>query len=166
MTMLGRSPWALLNAYYAVCREARYFPSEVAVVAEEPFHGQAGPVEEGIRAISGHFGFSPEVGCIPVARGDMVDAFRRVHGLVKGRKGEGCEVAIDITPGRKAVVAALLLPITLRDVDHVFYLEIATTRDVAKPYQMIPRQYHRLHDFSAEAREEARKAAREAAHGE
>ncbi|MDI9633592.1 MAG: hypothetical protein QFX32_05995 [Methanolinea sp.] len=155
VTLLGRSSWALLNAYYAVCREARYFPDEVAVVAEEPFRDQEGPVTGGIRAISEHFGFSPEVGCIPVARGDMVDAFRRVHGLVTARKGEGCEVAIDITPGRKAVVAALLLPVTLRDVDHVFYLEIATTRDAARPYQMIPRQFHRLHDFSAEAREAA-----------
>lgn len=67
--MLGRSPWARRNTYYAVCREARYFPDEVAVVVEEPFHDQAGPVTEGIRAISGHFGFSPDVACIPVARG-------------------------------------------------------------------------------------------------
>jgi len=151
VSLLGRSAWALLNTYYAVAREVHYFPDTVYIAVEAPYRNGTAHVVEGVRAISAHFGFSPEVECIPVAQGNMVDVYLRVYRLIEEKRTEGSRVAIDITPGRKSTVAGVLLPITLNDVDHVFYLEIATTDDVAKPYQMIPRQFHQLHDFKEEA---------------
>ena len=151
VSLLGRSAWALVNTYYAVVRETEFRPDTVSIAVEAPFSGRAGAVSEAVRAISEHNGFSPEIECIPVDQGDVVDVFSKVYALMVSKKREGAKVALDITPGRKAVVAGTLLPIKLDDVDHVFYLEISTTRDVAKPYQMIPRQYHTLHDFKAEA---------------
>ncbi|OPX68327.1 MAG: hypothetical protein A4E38_01847 [Methanoregulaceae archaeon PtaB.Bin108] len=151
LSLLGRSAWALLNTYYAVARETRYNPDTVYIAVETPYQKYSGGVTEGVQAISRHFGFSPEIECIPVGQGSIVDVSVRVHPLIMAKKKEGAEVAIDITPGRKATVAGVLLPIKLNDVDHVFYLEISTTYDVAKPYQMIPRQFHQLHDFKAEA---------------
>jgi len=151
LSLLGRSAWALLNTYYAVAREVHYFPDTVYIAVEAPYRNGTAHVVEGVRAISAHFGFSPEVECIPVAQGNMVDVYLKVYRLIEVKRTQGSRVAIDITPGRKSTVAGVLLPIKLNDVDHVFYLEIATTHDVAKPYQMIPRQFHKLHDFKAEA---------------
>jgi len=151
VSLLGRSAWALLNTYYAVAREVRYFPDRVYIAVEAPYQNQTDHVVEGLHAISAHFGFSPEVECIPVARGDMIDVYLKVYNLITAKRKEGCRVAIDITPSRKSTVSGVLLPIKLNDVDHVFYLEISTTDGVAKPYQMIPKQYHKLHDFKAEA---------------
>ncbi|HEU17459.1 MAG TPA: hypothetical protein ENO06_01865 [Methanolinea sp.] len=151
VSLLGRSAWALLNTYYAVTREAGYCPDTVYIAVEEPFLERSGAVISGVRTISEHAGFSPAIECIPVDQADIVDVFSKIYTIMISKKREGARVAIDITPGRKAVVAGTLLPIKLDDIDHVFYLEIATTRDVAKPYQMIPRQFHTLHDFKAEA---------------
>ena len=151
ISLLGRSAWALLNTYYAVIREGQYQPEEVLIAVESPFKDKASSVVEGVRTISSHFGISPQVDCIPVFQADIVDAFEKLYSLIITRKKAGATVAIDITPGRKSVVAGVLLPIKLSEIDHVFYLEISTTENVAKPFQMIPRQYHRLHDFKAEA---------------
>jgi len=151
MSLLGRSAWALLNTYYAVSHEVGYHPDTVYIAVEAPFLEISGTVSEGVRAISEHFGFSPAIECVQVDQADIVDVFSKIYTIMITKKQEGARVAIDITPGRKAVVAGTLLPIKLDDIDHVFYLEISTTKDVAKPYQMIPRQYHILHDFKAEA---------------
>jgi len=151
VSILGRSGWALLNTYYAVARERKYYPDSVYIVVEAPYRDQSEPVVEGLRTISGHFDFSPRIECIPVDQASIVDVFRKVYNLIRSRKSAGARVALDITPGRKAAVAGLLLPIKLDEIDFVFYLEIATTHDVAKPYQMIPRQFHRLHDLKEQA---------------
>ena len=41
ITLLGRSVWALLNTYYAITREAQYFPDTVYIAVEAPFRDQA-----------------------------------------------------------------------------------------------------------------------------
>ena len=151
VSLLGRSAWALLNTYYAVARETEFYPDTVYIAVEAPYQSKTEYIVEGVADISGHFGFTPKIECIPVGQGSIVDVSERVHPLLVAKKKEGAQVAIDITPGRKATVAGVLLPIKLNDVDHVFYLEIATTYDMAKPYQMIPRQFHQLHDFKEEA---------------
>jgi len=149
--LLGRSSWALLNTYYAVVRERSYHPDSVIAVIEAPFRHDAQKIRDGIRHISDGFGFSPRIECITVGEADIIDSFRKVYRTIRAKKDEGATVAVDITPGRKAVVAGTLLPISLSDVDFVFYLAISTTEDAAKPYMMIPRQYQRLHDFKEEA---------------
>jgi len=57
VSLLGRSAWALLNTYYAVAREVRYFPDRVYIAVEAPYQNQTDHVVEGLYAISAHFGF-------------------------------------------------------------------------------------------------------------
>lgn len=151
VSLLGRSAWALLNTYYAVGRQSDYYPDSVYIIVEAPFRDQSETVAEGIRMISGHFGFSPRIVCIPVDQADIVDVFQKIYSLLLSKKRKSARIAIDITPGRKAAVAGVLLPIKLDDIDYVFYLEVSTTKGVAKPYPLIPRQFHRLHDFKEQA---------------
>ncbi|WP_370575578.1 hypothetical protein, partial [Methanomethylovorans sp.] len=61
------------------------------------------------------------------------------------RKKEGDTIAVDITPGKKTLVAGTLLPINLSDVDHIFYLSVKET--LPRPYMMIPCQMQQMNDF-------------------
>jgi hypothetical protein len=55
----------------------------------------------------------------------------------------GNEVAIDITPGRKAIISSALLSAWQKQVDHVFYLYLEDMRNASNPYPMIP--FHLQH---------------------
>ena len=79
---------------------------------------------------------------------DFVGAGKKISALVKGLKARGGKVALDITPGRKALVAGALLSTADIQLDHVFYLLIDTLRDAAKPYPMIPFHLQHLNDFA------------------
>jgi len=147
VTLLGRSVWALLNTYYAVLREGRYLPDEVWVITEETYRGKMGAVEEGVGIISGGFHLEPNIQADIVADSDFLEAGKRISELIKGLKAEGHEVALDITPGRKALVAGALLSTARIDLDHVFYLLIDTLEGAARPYPMIPLQFQYLRDF-------------------
>ncbi len=151
LSLLGRSVWALLNTYTAVVQERGYYPDTIFIVVEKPFHADTAQVTEGLRIISKQHDFSPEITSIMVDEADIVDVYKKVYALIQSHKKDGASVAIDITPGRKALVAGTLLPITLNDVDHVFYLAISTMDDVARPYWMIPHQVQTLYDFKEQA---------------
>lgn len=149
--MLGRSTWALINTYYAVLRETGYRPDSIVVILEEPYGSEYEKVRIGLSILSEAFGCAPEVEPILVAEADMIDAVKKITAVFWEKKDAGAEIAIDITPGRKAVVAGTLLPLRITDVDYVFYLSVSPLEDVAKPYLMIPLQYQTLHEFKEEA---------------
>ena len=58
-------------------------------------------------------------------------------------------MAIDITPGRKTLVSAALIPAVKLRLEHVFYLAVKELED--KPYMMIPLANQQLRDFMEEA---------------
>jgi len=85
-----------------------------------------------------------------IEEADFVSAGREISDLVKRLRSEGCRIAIDITPGRKALVAAALIAAVKHRMDHVFYLVVR--RLEAKPYMMIPLSIQRLKDFVEDAK--------------
>jgi hypothetical protein len=145
ITILGRSTWALLNTYYAVLMEKNYHPDSVYIYAEDVYAEELEKGEEGIKILSEEFGFMPEIHTKTISEADFINAGREISQLVKKLKEEGCSIAIDITPGRKALVAAALIPAIKHRMDHVFYL--AVKRLEAKPYMMIPLSIQQLKDF-------------------
>ena len=150
VTLLGRSVWALLNTYYAVLKEGRYRPDGIWVITEETYRGRMRAVEEGLGIISKGFDLEPIIQGETIADSDFFEAGRRISELIRGLKKEGYEVALDITPGRKALVAGALVSTARIHLDHVFYLLVDTLEGVAKPYPMIPFQYQHLRDFMEE----------------
>ena len=147
IAILGRSVWALLNTYYAVLRSKAYYPDEIHVFVEKPYEGTLGEVEEGLKIISAGFGLDPVIRQETVSEADFLDAGRKASLLVKPLKDSGSDVAIEITSGRKAVVAGALISLARVPVDHVYYLAIASLEDASKPHMMIPLQIQRLKDF-------------------
>lgn len=148
ITLLGRSVWALLNSYYAALRERDYRPDGVWIFTEEAFRSRVGTAEEGMRLISEAFGCGPEISAEIVPDSDFVGVGRKISAMVKDLKAREYEVALDITPGRKALVAGALLSTAGIHVDHVFYLLIDSLRDASKPYPMIPFHLQHHNDFA------------------
>ncbi|WP_094228148.1 hypothetical protein [Methanolobus psychrotolerans] len=157
ITMLGRSVWAVLNSYHAVLREKEFFPDEIVLFAEgkasEKLLKEIDATVRGLAILSEEFHISPaikyevisESECEISFDADFVKMVQHILGLIKKRKKDGDVIAIDITPGKKTLVAGTLLPINLSDVDHIFYLSIKET--VPRPYMMIPYQIQQLNDF-------------------
>jgi hypothetical protein len=149
ITMTGRSVWALLNTYYAVLRETKFRPTQIIILSETEHAGQIPVVKKGLAILSEGFGIVPHVDVEQVQTGDFIEAGRKISARIKAGRKQGSRVAIDITPGRKALVAGALIPLANIAVDHVFYLQITSTDNAAKPYMMIPLASQQLRDFRA-----------------
>lgn len=153
ITMLGRSVWAVLNSYYAVLKEKKYYPDEIILFAETEQSTRLELTKKGLALTSAHFNISPdirhhiisEVECTVASEDGFVKAVQCVPGIIKEYKKAGSTVALDITPGKKTLTTAALLPINLSDVDHIFYLSIKDIEPA--PYMMIPFQTQHLNDF-------------------
>jgi hypothetical protein len=147
IALLGRSSWALLNCYYAVLRETSYRPTEILLVTEELFSARIRSVREGLIILSKAYNISPQIGEILLKEADFQGACTRIPEEIQERKRRGMVVAVDITSGRKALIAGSLLAVPRESLDHVFYLAITTTEGAAVPYLMIPLQMQQLKDF-------------------
>ncbi len=150
ITILGCSTWALINTYYAVLMEKAYHPDVIHIFAEDIYAEELEKAAEGIRILSEEFGVSPEIKTHVVPEADFVEAGKTISELIRKLREEGCSIAIDITPGRKALVAAALIPAVKHRMDHVFYLAVKRLEN--RPYMMIPLANQSLRDFVGEAR--------------
>ena len=147
ITTLGRSTWALVNTYYAVLREKKYFPDRVYVFTERAYKNELGVALSAIQILNEEFKIKPKVNSNIFGDVDFLAAGKEIFNIVKQLKLSGYKVAIDITPGRKALVVASLITGIKVKIDSVFYLAISDTEDVAKPYMMIPLHIQQLRDF-------------------
>ncbi len=153
ITLLGRSTWALVNAYHAVLREKGLRPERVSIVTEEPYAHDASTAARAIRIVSEGYGFAPEVQVEVLPEADFVRAGQTIRSLARDLIQQGFYVAIDITSGRKVTVAGALIAVSLAGLDlrHIYYLAMTSTDDVAKPYMMIPHQIQKIRDIMEDA---------------
>jgi hypothetical protein len=148
VTLLGRSGWAVINTYYAVLAEKAYYPDFIHIFAEKSFSADLEKIVEGLKILSEEYGFTPEINYTIVEDNDFVSAVRKIGELVKSLREKNCSIAIDITPGRKPLVSAALIPAVKLRMDHVFYLAVKELEN--KPYIMIPIANQQLRDFMEE----------------
>jgi hypothetical protein len=147
ITILGRSSWALLNSYYAVLRETNFHPTEILIFSEDLFQERVGAVKEGLTILSEAYVLSPRISEIILKEADFLEACTRIPEVIREKNRQGSSVALDITSGRKALIAGALVTVPREALEHVFYLAITSTKDAAKPYLMIPLQIQDLKDF-------------------
>ena len=152
ITLLGRSTWALVNAYHAVLREKGLRPERVTIVTEEPYAEGAPTASKAILIVSEGYGFTPAIRIEVLPEADFVRAGMAIRSLAEDLIGQGFGLAIDITSGRKVTVAGALIAISLAEIhiQHIYYLAMQSLDDVAKPYMMIPHQIQRLRDLMEE----------------
>jgi hypothetical protein len=149
ITLLGRSTWALVNAYHAVLREKGLRPERVSIVTEELYAEGAPTAARAILMISEGYGFTPAIEIEALPRAEFVRAGAMIRSFAEDLIAQGYGVAIDITSGRKVTVAGALIAISLVGIriQHIYYLAMQSLDDVAKPYMMIPHQIQKIRDL-------------------
>ena len=161
ITILGRSTWAVINALHASLEQHDdLHPSIIFIITEDIFKDKIDKVKKGVGIVLDHYGIDASIETRTVTSGAFVAAGREISAIVKELKQNGHRITVDITPGRKSLVAGTLLALARfnLDVDRLLYLDISTIKDVNYPYEMLPRHVHELKDFMAEMREVERNA--------
>lgn len=151
ITILGRSIWALVNSYYAVLQETSIRSEKIIVVSEEQYNEHLDAATEAISCVGSTFDCESTIESM-VATGNFNKIGGQFFKLVQAYKQDNWHISIDVTPGRKSLVTAALIPAVRIGVDHIFYLDIASLENAAKPYMMLPLRIQHLRDFMEEYR--------------
>nr|MDO8117002.1 hypothetical protein [Candidatus Sigynarchaeota archaeon] len=164
LTVLGRSIWAVINAFYAVVKNENIKPDIIFIVTETIYENKLAKTIEGISVILEHFGLRARIETSVVQEGSYIASGKQISTLLKDVASKGHAIDVDITPGRKALVSGLLMAISGSKikVDHLFYLDIATIVNVNFPYDMIPRSMQTLRDFMHEFNTEFKETSKHA----
>ena len=104
-----------------------------------------------LEAVLRGYGSVAVVDVVPIPTDEFATTIRAIRDVVARERTQGAQVAVDITAGRKAVVAGLLVAGCTIAFDHVFYLYIDHLRYATYPYLMIPLCIQHHHDFAEEA---------------
>jgi hypothetical protein len=145
--MTGISKWAVINGIWAAARQLQYVPDKVYLINRIGNQGEGELLTKWIGAYLRSQGKEPEIAVVEVDEGNFVSTGKRIAELIQTEKDRGNEVALETTPGRKAVVSSALIASRETKVDHIFYLYIEDTFMADKPYPMIPFQIQHIVDL-------------------
>ncbi|WP_010477811.1 hypothetical protein [Thermococcus zilligii] len=149
IALLGRTPWALVNTYYAsVMRGER--PEEIYVVTEVRYSGNLPRIVEAIKAISGAYGFSPKIETIVIPNDDFKEADKALKDLFSRLNERGGEIVLNMTSGRKALVTAAVIQSRGANMKGILYMALLDVEFQNRPYMMLPKHMQRLKNFLGE----------------
>jgi len=143
ITMTGVSRWPVLNSLWAAICCKRYVPDRVYLFVTRGREGDARSLALWIGALTESYGKRLEPVIRDIEEGDFLSSGKKITSVMEEERAAGNEVAIDITPGRKAIISSALISAWQKQVDHVFYLYLEDMRNSANPYPMIP--FHLQH---------------------
>jgi hypothetical protein len=146
ITLMGRSGWAVINSFYSLILETDFRPNSITILYESEHADSLGPVVEGLRIIQETYTKS-NITTLLVPSSSWDEVGETTRPIVESIKKQEGQVALDITGGRKILVAGTLLGLLDSGLDYVYYLEIETTEGVAKPYPMIPYRIQQLKEL-------------------
>ncbi len=149
MTMTGISRWPVLNGLWAaVCKG--YVPDRVYIFVTQGRERDGEVLSGWITTLLDSYGKKVQVLRERIEEGEFASSGRRITAAMERERAEGNEVAIDITPGRKAIVSSALISAWQKQVDHVFYLYLEDMHNSNNPYPMIPYRLQHFVDLKEE----------------
>jgi hypothetical protein len=143
ITMTGISRWPVLNALWAAICCKGYVPDKIYLFVTKGREKDAQALAPWIGVLTESYGRRVEPVVREIDEGDFTSSGRKITATMEEERGAGNEVAIDITPGRKAIISSALISAWQKQVDHVFYLYLEDMRNANNPYPMIP--FHLQH---------------------
>lgn len=152
ITMTGLSDWAIFNSLWAVIRLRNYIPDKIYIFTIRKRRKQADLARKRFEALLKEYGKKVKMEIIEVAEADFIGSGRRINEVVKKEKSRGNTIAIEVTPGRKAMVAGALVPGIQGKVDHVFYLYLENFDYADDIFMRIPLKIQLSQDFMEEIR--------------
>jgi hypothetical protein len=145
ITLLGRSSWSLLNTYYAILNQKKFSPDVIHIFVENLYKDKLEKVLKGLQLLNESFGIYPTIDTTIVSSDEIIPAKSLLLKYIKELKSREYTIALDITPGRKALVVAALMSTRKIGIHHVFYQAVDSIEDI--PLLMKPRSIIHLHDY-------------------
>jgi len=142
ITMTGVSKWPVLNGLWAAMCKG-YVPDKIYLFVTQGREKDGEILAAWISTLVQSFGKTVRPMTERIEEGEFASSGKKITAAMERERTEGNEVAIDITPGRKAIVSSALISAWQKHVDHVFYLYLEDMRNSTNPYPMIP--YHLQH---------------------
>ncbi len=150
ITMTGISRWPVLNSLWAAICCKGYSPDKIYLFVTRGRELEAEELSEWITVLTEAYGKRVEPVRREIDEGDFASSGRKITAAMEEERSAGNEVAIDITPGRKAIISSALLSAWQKQVDHVFYLYLEDMRNASNPYPMIPLHLQHFVDLKEE----------------
>jgi len=151
ITMTGMSRWAVINSIWAAVRHQEYVPDKIYLFKTDQRRDDAPIIIECINLLLSEYGKKNiPIEEIPLEEGDFATSSRKMMDVLEKEKMSGNEIAIDITPGRRAVMTSALMAAWKHEIDHIFYLYLDDFRRPDNPYPMIPFQFQHFVDLKKE----------------
>lgn len=150
ITMTGLSNWAIFNSLWAAVRLRHYIPDKIYIFTIRKRREQADLARRRFEVLLKEYGRKAKIELIEVAEADFVGSGKRINEVIKKEKSQGNTIAIEVTPGRKAMVAGALVPSIQGKADHVFYLYLENFDYANELFMRIPLTVQHSHDFMEE----------------
>jgi hypothetical protein len=150
ITMTGLSDWAIFNSLWGAVRLRGYMPDKVYIFTIKKRRKQAELAKRRFQVLLSEYDKKAIIDIIEVAEADFIASGKRINEIVKSEKSKGNTVAIEVTPGRKAMVAGALVPGLQGKADHVFYLYLENIDYSDDMFMRIPLIVQHSHDFITE----------------
>jgi len=150
VTMIGLSDWAIFNSFWAAIRLRNYLPDKIYIFTIKKRRKQADLAKRRFGVLLKEYNKRTNIEIIEVAEADFVGSGKRINDVVKKEKSQGNTIAIEVTPGRKAMVAGALIPSIQGKADHVFYLYLENFDYADNLFLRIPLTMQHSHDFMEE----------------
>jgi hypothetical protein len=156
ITLMGPSNWGLFNSLWGMIRFHKFVPDKIHILGRERDKRDFETVRKMMIPLLREYGSKADVSYEVVEGGNVEDVFEKVKNMVEEERRKGSELALDVTPGRKAAVLGSMLAgwdegkIGL--FDHIFYLYIESLRNASRPFILIPIPIQHCHDIAKENR--------------
>ncbi|WP_457741396.1 hypothetical protein [Thermococcus sp.] len=152
VALLGRSPWAAVNTYYKVIREGKGKGDikRIYIFTEERYRKNLPRVVMAIRTISEAYSLKPSIETVVIPDYGFFEADRKFRELFTNLQEEGYRIGLDITSGRKALVAAAIVQIREFPVSFIVYMGLLDMDFPDRPYMMIPTHMQPIKNFLGE----------------
>jgi hypothetical protein len=125
--------------------EEKINPDLILIVSEEIYQDKLLNIIQGLQIINKEFNITCNIETLAVGNAHYVPSGLKISERIKDLKNKKYDITLDITPGRKALVAAALICAWKIQVSNVFYLASDDIRDI--PLMMKPKKLFHFRDF-------------------
>jgi wyosine [tRNA(Phe)-imidazoG37] synthetase (radical SAM superfamily) len=120
----------------------------ILIVSEEMYQDKLPNIIQGIQIINKEYDITCDIETMVVGNAKYVPSGLKISEKIKELKNKDYEITLDITPGRKSLVAAALISAEKMQISHVLYLAADDIRDI--PLMMKPKKLLHFRDFLSE----------------
>lgn len=104
ITMTGISRWPVINSLWAAVCCKGYVPDKIYLFVTRGREQDANTLAEWISVLLDAYGKKVELIRREIEEGDFASSGKKITSAMEEERSAGNEIAIDITPGRKAII--------------------------------------------------------------